>query len=347
MAKAMVGKGIRNATSDDHDKLPLRIHANPPANQPLDFRPTILTEPKINSNSELVVLVPSHQGGFVKRQAIRETWKAAAESSNATATVLFVIGHANCAGFEIDFESEGGNWMGEVAPVSTTTPKQSCKEIEHDFLKLEQDEYHDLLEIPIVDAYKLLPEKMVQAYHWVLTNLQKTKWIAKADDDMFVNVLRLEHYLMKFNPEVPMVIGEIIHNSAVARQGKWADFDYKHKLYPDWPKGSAGHVLSRRVVEYIVHHSEELYRYQGEDTNIGIWMDEADLQERVTYVNARKLFGSSGKTLCQESPFQHLILGHQLSPSDLENCQINSDRHGVTEIAWMDRPRKYEKKIRN
>lgn len=345
MVKAKAGEGIRITTTDDHNKPPLRTLVKPPANQPLDFRPPILTEPEINNNSVIVVLVPSHQGSFVKRQAIRETWKAAAEKANATATILFVIGQSDCLGFDADFGNRG-NRTGDEPPTKTTT-ELSCEEMEHDFLKMEQDQYHDLLEIPIVEAYTLLSEKMIQAYHWVLTNFRKTKWIAKADDDMFVNVRNLEHYLIKFNPEVPMVIGEIIHNSPVAKEGKWADLEYKRKYYPDWPKGSAGHVLSRRIVEYIVDHSEELYRYQGEDTNIGIWMDEADLKEEsVTYVNAKELFGSSGKDLCRETPFQHLIIGHQLSPSDLEYCQTKSDRHGVAEVAWKELPIIYKNKPR-
>ena len=242
---------------------------------------------------------------------------------------------------------------------TTTTISLTCDQIDHNFLRLEQERYQDLLEIPMKEHYNRLPEKMIQSYNWVLNNdkglFPNVKWIAKADDDMFVNVQNLERYLRKYNSDIPMIIGEIIYHSPVAKEGKWREDDYSKDFYPYWPKGSAGHVLSRAAAKYITETSESLHRYQGEDVNIGIWFDNArksgDLQD-VTYIHANKLFSSSGKKSCDWDAHA-LIVGHELSLDDQLECQkkhFNKNDDGEeekwSEAAWLDIPSDFEEMIR-
>ncbi len=286
--------------------------AKPPPDQPIEFFVPFLSPPKITAiNPTTIILVPSHQGSFVKRQAIRETWKSVADRT----VVLFVVAHSDCQQFNLDLGID-----------SIASKAATCDQVDHNFLKLEQETNHDLLEIPMREDYHRISEKILQAYNWALKNVPNLKWIAKADDDMFVNVQNLEHYVKNYNSEIPVVIGEIIYNSFVAKEGKWADLDYPNTYYPNWPKGSAGHVLSRATVEYIVQNSESLHRYQGEDTNIGIWLDEATRTGRlkdVTYINSPEYFISSGKSECESSPTA-IMIGHELSPDDQAQCLKNS-----------------------
>uniref|UniRef100_A0A7S4A8N3 Hexosyltransferase n=1 Tax=Pseudo-nitzschia australis TaxID=44445 RepID=A0A7S4A8N3_9STRA len=233
---------------------------------------------------------------------------ADAARHNATATILFVVAHPNCEEFEIDFGWD--DWESTMTPAANDS---TCEEDAHNFMRLEQKRWQDLIEIPMKDAYKKLPEKMAQAYHWVLNNIPNTKWVGKADDDAYVRVKNLERYLHKHNPEIPMVIGEIVHESIVQQDGKWAEPDYQYEFYPDWPRGSSGYVLSRPAVQCIVENSELLHRYQGEDTNVGIWLDEAQQNghlKDIAYVGSS--FGYEGFSLCKNSSF--LIIGHNLSP---------------------------------
>jgi hypothetical protein len=537
----------------------------PPPNQTIDFQYPILLPPNIrrrNSNSNnnnnnnnsnnsptVVILVPSYQGSFVKRQAIRETWMAAAISHNVSATILFVVGQSECDEIESDFSNDDvnsssdnynnneyyndndnvngyydsttsdkehenqrdqhheenndgqdltgvrtevqqrlrrrrlmqeslgkqsfGNNITSVSRNATkteakteakvnaevevktntttkkssennnitsvpknvtetkakieakakanTTTKQSfennnitsvsrngtkteaksntttntsssnndtstsasasaggtsssnasnsnettttisltCDQIDHNFLRLEQERYQDLLEIPMKEHYNRLPEKMIQAYNWVLNNniglFPNVKWIAKADDDMFVNVQNLERYLRKYNSDIPMIIGDIIYHSPVAKEGKWREDDYTKDFYPYWPKGSAGHVLSRAAAKYITETSESLHRYQGEDVNIGIWFDTArksgHLQD-VTYIHAKKLFSTSAKYSCDWNSHA-LIIGHDLSLDDQLECQKkqfhkndDGEEEKWSEAAWLDIPSDFEEMIR-
>ena len=152
-----------------------------------------------------------------------------------------------------------------------------------------------------------------------------------------------------------MLIGEIVHHSRVAKKGKWAEFNYPHDFYPYWPKGSAGHVLSRAAAKYFTDTSESLHRYKGEDTSIGIWLDEAHKTGRlkdVAYIYAKHMFGSTGKLCCNQEQF--MIVGHDLSPDDLVYCQNKTTtttraggNSGFPEVAWIDElnlmllPRRY------
>ena len=307
------GTGTEYAHTNSNGSRKIRHNfAKPPPDQPIEFFVPFLSPPKITAiNPTTIILVPSHQGSFVKRQAIRETWKAFADRT----VVLFVVAHSDCQQFNLDLGID------TIASKAVT-----CDQVDHNFLKLEQEMNHDLLEIPMREDYHRISEKVLQAYNWALNNVPNLKWIAKADDDMFVNVQNLEHYVKNYNSEIPVVIGEIIYNSFVAKEGKWADLDYPNTYYPNWPKGSAGHVLSRATVKYIVQNSESLHRYQGEDTNIGIWLDEATKTGRlknVTFINSPNYFISSGKSECESSPTA-IMIGHELSPDDQAQCQKNS-----------------------
>lgn len=318
-----------------------------PPNQTIEFLPPVLPPPNITiRDTKLVVLVPSHQGSFLKREAIRKTWKAARATQNSTSAILFVVAQSNCTEFQLDYE----NGREDLELKNNTEPMPSsltCDQIDHRFLQLEQERNQDLLEIPMKEEYSRLPEKMMQAYNWALTTIPSAKWVAKADDDMFVNVANLDQYLLKYNPNLPMVIGEIVHHSKVAKIGKWAEPGYDHEYYPYWPKGSAGHVLSRAAVEYFVVNSESLFRYQGEDTCIGIWLDEAQKSGRlkhVTYIYAKKGFLSGGDNDCRKAE-DIIMVGHELNPNDQVACLEVAGGIGPTDNAWIDNPSGFQASI--
>ena len=56
--------------------------------------------------------------------------------------------------------------------------------------------------------------------------------------------------------------------------GKWKELRWKSR-YPKFPSG-AGHVVNRNVAAWVVAHGDSLIEYQGEDTSIGIWLDQAE-----------------------------------------------------------------------
>jgi len=346
-AVAAAAAKIKTAGHDDDKATTTATNAiqhtfiKPPPDQLIDFLIPFLSPPKIDvGNTTTVILVPSHQGSFVKRQAIRETWKAVTKNHRSI-TVIFVVAQSDCQEFDSDLDAN-------TRASKTTNSSPTCDEIDHSFLELEQELNEDLLEIPMREKYVRLPEKMMQAYNWALKNVPNLKWVAKADDDMFVDVQNLGKYVKKYNSEVPMVIGQIVYHSPVAKEGKWAEYDYPKHFYPYWPKGSAGHVLSRATLEYITENSESLHRYQGEDTSIGIWLHEAHTSGRLddlTYINAPRSFISDGISVCKTKGKSAIMVGHELEPADQMLCQKAASNKGSLGNSWNDAPSHLEELI--
>lgn len=111
--------------------------------------------------------------------------------------------------------------------------------------------------------------KLKAAYAWVLGNTN-ADWVVKADDDTVVRVSSIGKFLSQYSPTNPTVVGRIIYGPPVHKQGKWADMDY-----------SCGHVVSRPIVEYVVENIDKLHEYQGEDTSLGIWLDQSPIKQNV------------------------------------------------------------------
>jgi hypothetical protein len=345
-----------------------------PLDQPVNFTSHILPPPRIigNDTNIVAILVLSGQHNFDKRQAIRETWGR--DHSN----LYFVIGQSNCD--EREGEDEGNESTLEEAeeappkahdelgarrrrrrrlqvqeetkdnstkPLNATAPgTPKCIQSDHSFLLQEQLKYKDLLEIPMKEHYRLLPEKVIQAYHWVLHHMPNIEWIVKADDDMFVRIDSLEHYLRKYNSNIPMLLGKIVPFSPVSRQGKWAEVDYEADFYPYWSQGSAGHVVSRATAKYIVDTSPTLHRYQGEDVSIGIWLDNARKSQRlshVTYIQAKRMITNEGTKWCGCN--KYMMIGHGLSPDEVYDCFLKFGNRTFTENAWLDDPAEFENQV--
>jgi Galactosyltransferase len=294
--------------------------AESPPDQPLDLKDPILIPPSLSSTTNnksatnVLVLVLSHVDNIKERLVIRNTW-----AKDGHSNVIFVIGSV-------------------LSSASTTTTTTAVS-----LLKEEQALHQDLLEIPIIDSYDQLPEKLIQAYSWVLQNGDGENdnlvfdWIVKADDDMFVDIPSLEQYLIKYNPNVPMLIGNLVAYSEVQTDGRWKDVEFSKidSHYPYWAKGSAGHVISHVALAYVVEQSHKLHRYQGEDTSLGIWLHDGTrngLVQDMTYIHAEHTFvshergGGNGiakeKTHlpCLDPYVDAVMIGHNLTPNEIEEC---------------------------
>jgi hypothetical protein len=65
--------------------------------------------------------------------------------------------------------------------------------------------------------------------------------------------------------------GQFRFGWAVSRAGKWADPDYAGLSYPAFA-GGGGYALSARPVRLLAALARDLYRYQGEDVSLGVWL---------------------------------------------------------------------------
>jgi Galactosyltransferase len=277
-----------------------------PTNQSVLFGDFLFPPPCIQPNITTVILVLSSQENFLRREAIRKTW-------GVKNMVYFVVGHSR-------------------------NDEDTAADKDHRHLLLEQLTYQDLLEVPMVESYSKLPEKLVQAYRWTILNVPNVRWIVKADDDSFVRPYNLDRYLEKYNPNVPMLIGKIMPHSPTAKRGKWFEHEWKADFYPYWAMGSAGHVVSHSVAQYVSENSGSLHRYQGEDVSLGIWLHQ--WKQKVTYIQASSMITNEGTVVCGTP--RYMMIGHDLTLDDVCDCFLQYQNASVVdENTWVDEAASY------
>lgn len=278
------------------------------------FLPPPFFPPK---DTTVVFLVLSSYRNYLRRQSIRETWW--------NGTVYFVVGQPNCT-------------------LSTTVDCHADDQDHYEILQKEQRLYHDLLEIPMLESYRRLPEKVIQAYHWTLQYIPSVAWIVKVDDDTFVRPSSLQRFVQKYNPNIPLWIGKMIPHSPVARSGKWADHEYQPDFYPYWAIGSAGHIVSRSIAQFVVQNSATLHRYQGEDVSLGIWLNQWQ-QQTVTYIQAERMITNDGIQVCGIPRF--MMIGHDLTLDEMYECHLRFQNiTDFQENTWFDQPAGFEERVR-
>ena len=96
------------------------------------------------------------------------------------------------------------------------------------------------------------------------------------------------------------------------RGGKWKELRWTAR-YPKFPSG-AGHVVNRNLAEWVVAHGDSLVEYQGEDTSIGIWLDQAAFTAQF---RTNRIFTSHGGN-CFD-PGKHVV-GHDISAAKMLKC---------------------------
>lgn len=79
-------------------------------------------------------------------------------------------------------------------------------------------------------------------------------------------------------------------NWAVNEYGKWSESNYQAAVYPPFPCG-ATYILSSYLVNWLSLNSKSLFRYQGEDVSMGIWL--ASILPDYEHVSSRFLLLSN------------------------------------------------------
>ena len=186
--------------------------------------------------------------------------------------------------------------------------------------------------LPMYDVYRGLPRKLKEGYKWILENTD-ADFILKADDDMYVRVDSFRRYVnseflnqtLKENgqPQTDFHYGGKILSLKVWNRGKNPEFDYHHPFYPPFGVGSYGHFVSRPLAQYIVDNKESLFEYGGEDTSLGIWVNESPMKKerRVKYHKSVPVM-TNGKNCMVE---KYMVIGHSLTDFDIKKCHENAD----------------------
>lgn len=235
---------------------------------------------------DLVVLVLSARENFSRRQLLRKNLEGGHKQAEHMQDIFFLVGQPctvpNPARRHLTCQPSGEApfWMYERH--ITLESKVDSRLIR------ENAEHGDLIFLPTTDVYRNLPKKLKDAYKWALAHHNAT-WIAKIDDDtLFLDFYSLEQYLCSLGEQERIVVGRIAKHRPVRRDGKWAELNYKRDdesaQYPPFPQGSNGHVVSRDVAAAVTEL--DAFEYQGEDTSLGIWIDESHLKSEIQWIDS-------------------------------------------------------------
>lgn len=174
--------------------------------------------------------------------------------------------------------------------------------------------------------------KLKASYEFVSRYLHDVKWVLKLDDDFYARLEMLENFLEEqdkannrssggpsfqtLNSSEPTVIGKIMRTQIAHVTGKWKEVPQwpERAIYPPFPVGSSGHIVSRPVVDYIARHKDFLFDYQGEDVSVGIWLNTSKMA--VNFVHDAIHMKNDGN--CTDS--NAWVVGHRVTSQQMRIC---------------------------
>ncbi|XP_075547275.1 beta-1,3-galactosyltransferase 5-like [Dermacentor variabilis] len=173
----------------------------------------------------LAVVVCSSVERFEHRAAIRATWGRDVGDDKG-AGVFFLVGKPDA------------------------TPRG--QDIQNRLIN-ESARHNDVIQADFRDTYRNLTIKTLFLLKWAYVNCSSTRFVLKADDDMFVNVERLLSFLEAYggNRARPFLAGHVLQGRKAVRQAgsKWylPLSVYEPDWLPSYVYGS-GYVMSREAV---------------------------------------------------------------------------------------------------
>ncbi|XP_017539552.1 beta-1,3-galactosyltransferase 2-like [Pygocentrus nattereri] len=192
----------------------------------------------------LVLMVPVAPHELAARNAIRSTWGNESMVRNKTIMVIFLLG---LPGIKAEKQQEE--------------------------LKLESQQYHDVVQSDFIDTYINLTIKTTVIMDWLATRCPKASYAMKVDSDMFLNLENLMSLLLSpATPKENYMTGSVMWNRPVVRDknSKWyvPQELYAEDYYPTYLLGM-GYVFSNDLPEKIVEASKEIPPFNIEDAYVG------------------------------------------------------------------------------
>ena len=274
-------------------------------------RPPLLDEDVVDEDDVLAIVVLSARQNFERREAIRQSW------AKGFGNVYFIVSAEAC---HVPFMYRANTLEcnadhDRLILEDDLSAHKRAMESESEMLMREWQTHDDVVIVNGVEVYRNLPDKLKQAFRWASGNT-KADWILKVDDDCFVHISKIIAIMRDSKLDTnsaPVVFGMIARDFAVLRAGKWAETDYHRDTYPPFPLGSAGYMVSRKIVNIISNLA--LPNYQGEDVSLGVWLDETVGQDELLWVSSSN-FADHGNCWDERAA----VIGHGFSGEDMLEC---------------------------
>jgi hypothetical protein len=156
---------------------------------PISIPPCVIEDSSFDSsNRNVFIAVNSAPGNFDRREIIRQTWRnhlkdAHRERLLTTAGFTFTLGLTDDAETQEKIEEEAKT-------------------------------YGDIIQIGMEDFYKNLSMKMAGLFNWLYKYCNaKVDFVMKVDDDVYVNVRNLAHFVQDYYQSNLSVFGSSLQNN--------------------------------------------------------------------------------------------------------------------------------------
>ncbi len=157
----------------------------PVINDVLSFKYPISVPPcrqKLKVDRTVFVIINSAPANFRKRQTIRQTWRNHLKDVHEE-RLLGVAGFAFILGLTEDQETQN--------------------EIEK-----EAKTYGDIIQVGIPDFYRNMSVKVAGLFNWLYRFCAKVEFVVKVDDDVYINVRNLAHFVESYHhPDLMSMFG--------------------------------------------------------------------------------------------------------------------------------------------
>lgn len=202
----------------------------------------------LNKSPYLVIMCLSKYYDIETREAIRHTWGSVAnlrrwpnvQNAISDVKLVFLLGsHENSL-------------------------------VKKAIIEDETRRFGDIVAADFIDSYTNLTYKVLMGLKWVSDFCPTTKFVVKVDQDTFLHVANLLHFLFKLQvPDNGIIIGYKNVAPKVLRSGKWgiSRAIFPLPIYPNYTNGNC-YVISGNIVPSILEAAEQLPYISVEDVFI-------------------------------------------------------------------------------
>jgi len=279
----------------------------------------------------IFVMTLCGRGEHARRELIRESWGTRGSLARAYNTFVhaFFVGNHTCL-----LPSARRRYDVDCLPRHAGQPAS-----EQSALQSEARAHGDLVMLEVVDGYYrgLLP-KFKKAFAWVVQHT-RAQWVLKADTDLFARPMATAHWVRQLDPTRMSVLGWLwgrgpvptepcSHDASIQTRCGKAGLEARHlnmlrgiRIFPPYPVGSAGYLLSRPVATFIAQHDGD--ELSATDVSLGLWLSRSPRPVRLISAPDAFYKAGDGKT-CLRKPRALVCCHGSMGPRNLKRCGNSS-----------------------
>ncbi|XP_028658375.1 N-acetyllactosaminide beta-1,3-N-acetylglucosaminyltransferase 2-like [Erpetoichthys calabaricus] len=244
---------------------------------------------------DLLLAIKSQVPNFENRQAIRESWGKSGKVNNITIKAIFLMGRQDPSSGPFFPNLEG-------------------------LLKLERDNYKDVLLWDFKDTFYNLTLKDVLFLEWFDKNCAGVRYVFKGDDDIFLNTESLaelvaSHITGKESPD--LFQGQVIYNASPLRNVKLKYFvpdSLYAGTYPPYV-GGGGMVYTGDLARKLNRMTKRVVLFPIDDVYMGMCLQRLGVSplEHTGF----KTFDIAEDSRGNPCSYKNLIVVHRRTPKEM------------------------------